>query len=114
MPSARLAVAGTLLALLSACAITAPRAPAPPAEPARPQFPAVEVTNDATVPIVVKFYRNNGGPFTLGDVSAQRTVRLVLPFDDIGYVFAETREGQRLDRRGSHRMVRIRRVTVEG
>jgi len=102
----RIAVA-VLAITTAACA---PARPAATTSPAQAFEAAVEVDNSARVPVVIKYYRQGGGPYYLGTVGANRSTRLVLPYPDVGHIFAETEGGNRLDQALGTNPVRIRRV----
>jgi hypothetical protein len=96
---------------IGACA---PRqsAPAAAASAAYEYDLVIEVDNRSPQAVVIRYYRDGGGPHTLGMVPAWSSRRLVPPVAEIGHVFAETEAGQRLSRRAGS-SVRIRRVRVD-
>ncbi|HEX7050755.1 MAG TPA: hypothetical protein VF188_11170 [Longimicrobiales bacterium] len=71
----------------------------------------VEVSNNASFAVVVKYYTRGGGPHPLGMVRPLRREVFVLPRDDVGYILVETESGERLQR--NRKLVRIRRYEVD-
>jgi hypothetical protein len=109
---AALALALGAAPALTACAPSAPGGPQ--VGPTMSQRDAlrnglIEVYNRTTVPVVIFYFRQAGGPFPLGTVQPGGRERIALPAEDVSHIYAETQDGQhRYD--GQPDQVRIRRL----
>lgn len=98
-----------IFAMLALSACSSVRGAAP-AQPALGEGVVVAVNNMAAFPVVIRYYTPGGGPHFIGDVQADRTQRFQVPRSDVGHIFAETLDGERLDREHTRNLVRIRRL----
>ena len=98
-----------LLLPLGACGVGANYIRGGPAVgPASAVNGAVEINNRETFPVVINYFTPRGGPFRLAILDGGQRRTINLPELDVGYIYAETQDGRRLDDRGNQ--VRIRRI----
>jgi hypothetical protein len=72
---------------------------------------AVEVSNRASFPIVVKYYTQGGGPHPLGTVQRFQTATFPLPPRVVGSIRLETWDGDRVSTRSN--LVSVRRFRFD-
>lgn len=72
---------------------------------------AVEIANDASFPVVVKYYTQGGGPHPLGVVASLGRETFTLPGADAGYILVQTESGKRIGREADR--VRVWRYTID-